>query len=98
MTYFIEFSEDAERHLDQLRAYDRSIVIAAIKEQLRHEPAVPTRHRVRLRDTPLASWELRVGDFRIFYNVEEERVTVLIVAVGEKDRNIVRIEGREFSL
>lgn len=98
MPYTIEFSEDTERHLDQLRAYDRAIVIADIKEQLRYEPAVPTRRRVRLRETVLASWELRVGDFRVFYNVVEERATVLIVAVGEKEHNVMHIDGRTFSI
>ena len=36
--------------------------------------------------------------FPNLYDVEEERVTVLVVAVGKKTHNIVRIEGREFSL
>jgi len=41
----------------------------------------------------IASWELRVaGDLRVYYDVlDEPPATVLVVAVGIKRRNRVRI-------
>ncbi len=98
MTHDIEFSEDADRHLSHLSARERAILLAAIEEQLVDQPTVPTRRRKRLRANPLAPWELRVDDFRVFYDVEAERNTVVIIAIGLKEHNVLRIEGKEYKL
>jgi len=98
MAYTIEFSEDAVRHLGHLRAYYQRIVVDAIESQLSFEPGVPTRHRKRLFETSIAGWELRVGDFRVLYNVDEAVHLVIIVAIGEKVRNVLLVEGKEFPL
>jgi hypothetical protein len=52
-----------------------------------------------MRPNPLAPWELRIGELRVYYEIEEnpERV-VTIVAVGVKDRNRVLIGGKEIEL
>ena len=48
-----------------------------------------------MRPNPLAPWELRVGNLRVYYDLEEEpEFVVFIRAVGVKVRNQVRI-GRE---
>ena len=39
-----------------------------------------------LHPSPVADWELRVGDFRVLYNVREEELVVEIVGIGVKDR------------
>jgi len=98
LRYDVEFSEDAERQLGNLAARDRRTIIDAIDEKLAHEPNVQSKHRKRLRENPLAKWELRVGDHRVFYEVEDERVVVLVVAVGTKSHNILKIDGEEFPL
>jgi hypothetical protein len=44
----------------------------------------------------VAPWELRVGELRVYYAVEEDPMpTVVIVAVGLKVRERVRIAGRD---
>jgi mRNA-degrading endonuclease RelE of RelBE toxin-antitoxin system len=94
----IRFSEDAERHLKAFSARDRGIVFSAIEEQLAHQPTVPTRNRKQLRPNPMATWELRVQEFRVLYNVDEEIVTVLVVAIAVKEGNRFVIEGEEYPL
>jgi len=48
-----------------------------------------------MRPNPVAPWELRIGNLRVYYDVEEEpKASVYIRAVGVKLRNRVRI-GRE---
>jgi hypothetical protein len=49
-----------------------------------------------MRPNPLAPWELRIEELRVYYEIEElpEQV-VTIVAVGVKDRNRVLIGGKE---
>ncbi|MGA2069222.1 MAG: hypothetical protein ABSG86_29995 [Thermoguttaceae bacterium] len=99
MAYRIEYSPVTEQHFRALAARQRAIVFDAVDEQLAHEPAVETRNRKPMRPNPLAPWELRVGELRVYYNVEEQpekRVTIL--AVGVKDRNRVLIGGQEVEL
>jgi mRNA-degrading endonuclease RelE of RelBE toxin-antitoxin system len=73
-------------------------VIQAIEEQLTYQPTVPTRNRKQLRANPLATWELRVQEFRVLYNVDEDIVTVFVVAIAVKDGNKFLIEGEEYPL
>jgi mRNA-degrading endonuclease RelE of RelBE toxin-antitoxin system len=43
----------------------------------------------------LAPWELRVGEMRVFYDVEERpKAVVIITAVGIKERDRILIAGR----
>ncbi len=75
---------------------DRVRVLDAVEKNLMHEPLRETRNRKRLRNNPFASHELRVGNLRIFYWVEEERVQ--IEAIGRKIRNKLWIGEEEISL
>jgi hypothetical protein len=75
------------------------MVFDGVDEQLEHEPGVETRNRKPMRPNPLAPWELRIEELRVYYEIEElpEQV-VTIVAVGVKDRNRVLIGGKEIKL
>lgn len=75
------------------------MVFDAVDEQLTHQPAAETRNRKPMRPNALAPWELRLGDLRVYYDVEvdpERLVTVL--AVGVKERNRVLIAGEVIEL
>jgi mRNA-degrading endonuclease RelE of RelBE toxin-antitoxin system len=99
LAYRIEYSPDAEQHLRTLTARQRATVLDAVDEQLAHEPTVETQNRKPMRPNPIAPWELRIGDLRVYYDIEEEpenRVTIL--AVGIKDRNRALIGGKEIEL
>jgi len=62
------------------------------QEHLIREPTVETRKRRMMRSNPVAPWELRIGNIRVYYDTEEEpEPTVLVRAVGLKERNLVRI-------
>lgn len=70
-----------------------------IRLKLTSEPEKETRNRKPL-DVPApygAQWELRFGPrnrFRVFYEVSYETATVTVLAVGVKERNVLRI-GKE---
>lgn len=99
MPYRIEYSPDAEDHLRTLTARHRAIVLDGVDEQLTHQATVETRNRKPMRPNPLAPWELRIGDLRVYYDVEEEpEPVVYILAVGIKERNQVRIGGEVIEL
>lgn len=67
-------------------------------EGLVHEPTVVTRNRKPLQPNPLAGFELRIGDLRAYYEVDEGRRAVEVRAVGIKDRDRVFIGGEEIKL
>ena len=95
LRYRIDYSPEAQDHLEALTARLSSVVLDAVERQLTHQPTVPTRNRKILRANPVAPWELRIGHLRVYYEVEDVPSPVVIVkAVGIKARNTVRI-GRE---
>jgi mRNA-degrading endonuclease RelE of RelBE toxin-antitoxin system len=99
VAYTLEYSPATVDHLDILTARQRAIVLEAAEVQLTHEPSVETRNRKAMRADSLAPWELRAGALRIYYDVEEQpERRVLIRAIGLKERNRVRIGGKEFEL
>ena len=68
------------------------IVLDAIYKQLSDQPLFESRNRKPMRPNPLAPWELRVGNLRVYYEVKEDPARVVhILAVGIKERNVVRI-------
>jgi mRNA-degrading endonuclease RelE of RelBE toxin-antitoxin system len=98
MAYKIEFSADAREHVRYLKKRDQAIIIDAIADQLTYEPNRPTTHRKSLEDNQVAPWELRVGDFRVFYDVNIDEQVVEVVAVGHKVHNRLLIGGEEIEL
>jgi hypothetical protein len=59
-------------------------------------PTVPTKALKPPRPNPFAGYELRLGDLRVLYNVDEGGAEVVIVSVGRKLGNTLIIEGEEF--
>jgi mRNA-degrading endonuclease RelE of RelBE toxin-antitoxin system len=100
MAFEIDFTKTAVDHIRGSKKYEQRIILDSIEEQLRHEPTTETRNRKRLGENELSSRELRVQQFRVFYDVhvDEQKKEVTIKAVGWKDHNILRIGGRETRL
>ena len=97
--YRVEYGPQTEEHLRALGAGGASLVLDGVLRQLSHQPTVETRNRKRMRPNPLAPWELRIGRFRVYYDVLSElRPTVLIRAIGVKDRKRVTIGGETLEL
>lgn len=94
--YRIEYSPHTISHLQALTARQRSLVLDAVEEQLSHQPTVETRNRKPMRPNPLAPWELRVEECRVYYDVgEAPEQVVMVLAVGVKDRAQIIIGGEE---
>jgi mRNA-degrading endonuclease RelE of RelBE toxin-antitoxin system len=88
VAFAIKIVPSALRELEEIRVFDRRRLIQAIEEQLTHEPTATTRNRKHLPDLdppfdcepPV--WELRVGDYRVFYDVDDD--TVFVRAIRAK--------------
>ena len=88
--YELRFAADVEDDLKRVRVHDRRRILDSIETQLSHQPTVSTRNRKILVDlTPAWEanppiWELRVGTYRVFYDVDEDQKEVYVRAVREK--------------
>lgn len=95
MKYRIEYSPETEEHFRVLTARQQSMVLDMVERQLQHQPTIETRNRKPMRPNPVAPWELRIGNLRVYYDVEDEPEHVVYIrAVGIKERNKVKI-GKE---
>jgi mRNA-degrading endonuclease RelE of RelBE toxin-antitoxin system len=88
--FTIEFSEIVAEHLDELRPFDRKQVLDQIDAQLTHQPMWETRNKKKLIglvppwEHVVPVWELRVGEFRVFYDVDEEGSRVVVRAIRHR--------------
>ena len=98
MSYQIEFSPESLDHLEKFRKFEQRRITNWIEKQLKNEPLKATRQRKVLRSNLIATRELRIGDFRVYYDVDEAANVVLIRAIGMKKHNRVFIGGEEADL
>jgi len=57
-----------------------------MERHLQHEPTKVSRTRIkRLRGISEPGYRLRVGDYRVFYGVDEDRRRVMVLRVMHKD-------------
>ncbi len=82
--YQIEFTPEALDDLAAFKKSEQNEILDGVEEQLRFEPTIETRNRKRMRPNPVAEWELRIGRFRVLYNVEGEVKIVSTEAIGIK--------------
>jgi mRNA-degrading endonuclease RelE of RelBE toxin-antitoxin system len=85
--FTIRYAAGVVDDLAAIRAFDRRQLLDEIERQLSHEPTQATRRRKLLRGltppwehTPPV-WELRVGQYRVFYDVDEASSQVMVRAV-----------------
>ena len=88
----IRFAESVEGDLRKILVYYRNQILDSIEEQLAHEPETATRNRKLLENltppwqTVEPIWELRVGEYRVFYDVSLTESIVYVRAVRKKPR------------
>lgn len=94
MPFTIEIVESACDELQAIKSFFRTQIIDAIDEQLTREPTVETKNRKVLvgfranfeHAEPV--WELRVGQYRVYYDVNGESMTVIVRAVRKKPPHV----------
>ena len=88
MRYEITLAPEAERDYKKLKAAIRAEVRDSLEVHLRHEPMKTSKSSIkRLRGLAQPQYRLRVGDLRVFYDVEGDSVLVLaIILKSDADR------------
>jgi mRNA-degrading endonuclease RelE of RelBE toxin-antitoxin system len=88
--YTIQYVESIAGDLAGLRSFERKRILDEIEEQLTHEPVQETKRKKILRglkppwEHAEPVWELRVDEFRVFYDVDETARQVTVRAVRHK--------------
>jgi mRNA-degrading endonuclease RelE of RelBE toxin-antitoxin system len=86
----ILYADDVSEEIQRLPARDRALIVGRIKEQLRYEPTKPTRVKKLISGLrapwvvgrPI--WQLRVGQHRVFYDVDGNLQQVTVRAIRRK--------------
>jgi mRNA-degrading endonuclease RelE of RelBE toxin-antitoxin system len=87
MEYKVVYSNVAVRQLRNLRAFERSALLDQIERILQVAPTRTSKTTVkRLREPAPTGYRLRVGEFRVFYDVEED--VVAIVQILSKEESV----------
>ena len=81
MTYTVEFSSAAAQSLKKLDA-PRRLRIAGAIELLSVEPRPPG--ATMLRGGERGRWRVRVGDHRVVYTIEDQRLIVLVLRIAHR--------------
>lgn len=90
----IVFKPEAIRRLKTMRRYYAVAIIDATERHLREEPEKTGGRIKRLRGRQEATFRLRVGDCRVFYDVIEDRVEVIQILHKSETPSFYREEGQ----
>ena len=97
MEFEIRFSPSADEDLNYYEVREQRIILDAIVRLLETDADVQNKRRKQLRPNPLAPWELRIGDFRVFYEIRAEGL-VRVLAVGHKAHNNLFVQGQRVEI
>lgn len=81
------YQPEAVAELEELRAFDRVRILGAVERQLMREPQRlgGQKKRIGLGDGDFV-YQLRIGDFRLFYDIDERKRLVIVRHVRRKGR------------
>ncbi len=78
---------EAVRELDAIPVFHRKTILSVMEKVLAAQPTNERRSRVkRMRGDFYPPYRLRVGEFRVYYDVDERRSEVLVLHVWQKGR------------
>lgn len=84
MTHKIEILRSAQKQLSKIERKDQSRIIKAIRE-LAEEPRPQGGKKLSGRP----AWRIRIGSYRVIYEIQDERFLVLVIDIGHR-REIYR--------
>jgi len=96
MRFEVEFVQSADQDLESYTVREQRIILDGIAEFTEVDANLESKRRKRMRPNPLAPWELRIGDYRVFYEIREELVRV--PAIGHKVHNKLFVRGQRVEL
>ena len=92
----IVFRAEAIRSLKKMKRFQAAAILGAIERHLREEPEKASRTSIkRLRGHQETTFRLRVADYRVFYDVIEDRVEIVQVLHKSETPSFYRKEKKK---
>jgi mRNA-degrading endonuclease RelE of RelBE toxin-antitoxin system len=88
--FTIGYAQSVAEDLAALRVFERRRVLDRIEQELTYQPSLETQNKKPLRglappwEHAAPIWELRVGEYRVFYDVDEAASQVTVRAIRHK--------------
>jgi len=98
MRFLLDFTDSALEDLGFFKKYEQALILDEMDTQLRYEPTIETRNRKPLEPNALGEWELRIGEYRVFYDIDAVEATVKVKAIGYKEHNTLYLRRKEYTL
>ncbi|HEB69710.1 MAG TPA: type II toxin-antitoxin system RelE/ParE family toxin [Desulfobulbus sp.] len=83
MIWQVKFSETARRQLDKLGKQTQRDILKYLKKRI-ETAEDPQRYGDPLRRSLSGLWKYRVGDYRLICEVQQEKIVILVLAVGHR--------------
>ena len=85
MAWRIEFSATAKKQLHKMGRVDAAAIARYLRQRIATDED-PRRFGDPLRKELAGLWKYRVGDWRIICDIQDGRVTVLVLRVGHRSQ------------
>jgi mRNA-degrading endonuclease RelE of RelBE toxin-antitoxin system len=96
MAFQIDFDPQAREDLKTMRGFERAAILDTIERVLTQSPTITSRSRIkRLRRMESPEYRLCVGEFRVFYDVQEQEVYVLRILPKPEADQYLKEMGHE---
>ena len=81
--YHVELTESAKKSLNKLDKYTQKIILFWLRNNL-EGCENPRTHGKPLSADRVGQWRYRVGDYRIIAKIEDNRLIILVIAIGHR--------------
>ena len=83
MAWIVEITRSAEKQIKKLDRQAQQSIISFLRERV--QPSVnPRQWGKPLHGTKGGLWRYRVGDYRLICDIQDEKITVLVLRVGHR--------------
>ncbi len=83
MNYSVVFTADAKKQLQKMDKHTAAILIGWIRKNL-EGCSNPRQHGKALTANRSGQWRYRVGDYRLIAEIEDDKIIIIILAVGHR--------------
>jgi len=83
MKFKVEYTGDTVKYLQKMDQYTRKFILAWIEKNL-VGCSNPRQHGKPLVANRFGQWRYRIGDYRLLAEIDDEKIVILIIAVGHR--------------
>ena len=83
MSFRVELTDSAKKQLKKLDKYTQKIILLWLDKNLSGSDN-PRVHGKPLSANRTGQWRYRIGDYRIIAKIEDDRLIILVIAIGHR--------------